>query len=127
MHSTLLVVTGMAAIAVAVGLFQVAGLCFRNPLRPKWLNIDFVGAATAVGFTALMAVTVANEIAALVIAGANPFLAIAMAPAMIIVAGYLIWRAFRMGERLRQADHSQSPFHLASKRLPQMRGPRPAA
>ena len=127
MHSTLMVVTGMAAIVVAVGLFLVAGLCFRNPLRPNWLNVDIVGAMTAVGFTTLMAITVGYEIAALVIAGANPFLAIAMVPAMLIVAGYLIWRALRMSERLSQADRGQSPFLLAPRRPLRMRRPRAAA
>ena len=122
MQSTLMLVTGIAAIVVAVGLFQIAVLGFRNPLRPDWLKNDLVESLTVVGFTALMALVLANEIAVLVIAGANTFVAIAMAPVLQIVVGYVMWRAVRMNERLRQADHGQSPFRLASKEVSPMHG-----
>lgn len=110
-----------------IGAIQLTVLIFRNPFRASWLRTNGAETLASVSMVAGFSFATGFEIASLVVAGVNPFLAIAATAALCLGVATFNWRKFRCGERLRRADAGQSPFaQPAAAAIVQHGGARPA-
>jgi hypothetical protein len=120
MNTSLVILAYTAGLIAVISAMQLALLAFRNPLRSEWLKKAGADTVTCVAMTAGLSFATAYEIAGLIAAGANVFVAIGVTIALIFGVALFNWRVFRFGERLRRADAGHSPFeHLHATQEPQ--------
>ena len=120
MNTYLVILAHTAVLIAVISAMQIAILAFRNPFRSGWLKKAGADTVTCVVTTASLSFATAYEIAGLIAAGVNVFVAIGVTVALIFGVAIFNGRVFRFGERLRRADAGHSPFeHLHARQKPQ--------
>jgi len=100
---------GASLVAYAAAIL-LAGLVLRNPKAPTWLRVEFAAQMASLVLVALLMVIVVYAMQGFLSAGLNYPEALFAIVATPIVARYLVWKTFRIGERLKAADAGRSPF-----------------
>jgi hypothetical protein len=111
MSSIIHILPEVAVIAALVGAILSTGLAFRNPLRARWLHRDSAATGAALAISAAVCFGAGFMIAGSTAAGWSVATAIGLTVAVFLGSGFVIWRVFEIGERLRRADAGQSPFY----------------
>ena len=110
----------VATVAAILGMLLV----LRNPHRPRWMQSEFAAQAASLVLVTATAGCVAY--AMIVFQGLGHSLTIAAGTTfgVMFAAGYLLWRIFHIGLRLKRADAGHSPFEAIRHKAP--RPPRAA-
>ena len=101
----------MAVVVAIVAAILFAGVAYRNPFRPRWMDRDWASTAAALAISSAVCFGAGYMIAGSISAGLGVPTAVGLTVALFLAAGYVIWRLFDVGERLRRADAGQSPFY----------------
>ncbi len=110
MHPEIYIAVG--GIFVAVSVVLAVALALRAPGRPKALGGDAVDQGVALLLTVLISFAIGNAITVFLDLRAGTYASVALATAITVVSGTIVWRVFRIRARLRQADAGLSPFRL---------------
>ena len=100
----------LAGLVAAIGAIMFAILSMRNPFAPRWMRTDVAAEAASLALVGVISLAVAFALKGLIAAGLNFFGAAGVIFGIIVVATVLLWTIFRVGERLKRADHGRSPF-----------------
>lgn len=111
MSSIIQILPEVAVVVALVGTILFTGLAFRNPLRASWLHRDSASTAAALAISSAVCFGAGYMIAGSIAAGLGVATAIGLTIAAFLGSGYVMWRFFDVGERLRRADAGQSPFY----------------
>jgi len=98
---------GLVAISGAVLLTVLA---LRNPLSPNWLRTEFVAQAAALVLTAGVCAASSNAMVGLIDANIQYGVAAILTGAIFAASGYVLWKAFNIGGRLKRTESGRSPF-----------------
>lgn len=101
----------MAAVVAIVAAILFTGVAYRNPFRPRWMYRDSASTAASLAISSAVCFGAGYMISGSISAGLGVATAIGLTVALFLGAGYVIWRLFDIGERLRRADAGQSPFY----------------
>ena len=101
----------VAVVVALVAAILFTGLAFRNPLRAQWLHRDSAATGAALAISAAVCFGAGYMIAGSIAAGWSVATALILTITVFLGSGYVIWRVFKIGERLRRADAGQSPFY----------------
>ena len=101
----------IAVVIAIVAAILFIGVAYRKPFRPKWLYRDSASTAAALAISAAVCFGAGYMIAGSIAAGLGVATAIGLTVALFLGSGYVMWRVFEVGERLRRADAGQSPFY----------------
>jgi hypothetical protein len=123
MNTPFAILAHTAALVAVISAIQLTVLAFRNPFRRLWLRKSGVANLAAVAISAGFSIAAGSEVAGLVAAGVNAFVAIGVTTALTIVVAAFNWRVFRCGERLRLADAGRSPFEALTLAQKPQRAP----
>lgn len=111
MSSIIHILPEVAVVVALVGAILFTGLAFRNPLRARWLYRDSTSTAAALAISSAVCFGAGYMIAGSIAAGWSVATAIGLTVAVFLGSGFVIWRVFEIGERLRRADAGQSPLY----------------
>ncbi|HUE47445.1 MAG TPA: hypothetical protein VMO81_14450 [Aestuariivirgaceae bacterium] len=111
MSSIIQILPEVAVVVALVGVILFTGLAFRNPLRAPWLKRDSASTGAALAISSAVCFGAGYLIAGSIAAGLGVAMAIGLTVAVFLGSGFVIWRVFEIGERLRRADAGQSPFY----------------
>lgn len=128
MNTILPALISLAGVVAVTAAILATLLVLRNPLRPHWLQGDAAAQWATLALVSAGALIIAHAINALVGAGQHLVAAIAMTVLTLFGSGFVIWRAFRFGERLARAEGGVSPFgHLPHRHAAKPAGLGPTA
>lgn len=110
MSSILMMLTITGGITLAVAAFLLAILVLRNPHNPEWVNGEGFSQLTALLMTTGISAASAVTVQAYHAVGMSVAVALCVTSGVVVVAGFVLYGVFGMGERLRRAEAGHSTF-----------------